>query len=799
MKALLIKELKSVFCSLSGAFFSLSYLLVAGVLLWGFAGSYNILDGGYVSMNSFFSLSAFLFILLIPALTMRSFSEERKAKTLDILRTRPITTVSIYFSKYIALIVFAIVTLLPTLVYVWSLSSLAYPSGNIDYINIAVSYLSLLLLLSVFVAVGVFASSVTSNQVVAFILAVLLSASLFYGFELVAQLFLSGKTQLAVSSLGLYHHYSLMQKGVVELSGLICILGYLALFVLLVFFVLGSGKAFLGMGVGVVLLVNILFVFMPNIRFDFTEDKRYSISDYSKHLLSDIGKKGDKIKVDIWLDGDLNTGFQFLQNNVKDLFEDFNSYADNAIEVRIHNPYMWYKTSAQMYESMAKEGMNGIVLNEVDREGKTSQKIIYPYAQVSDGKDTLIVSFLKNIKGNTAQENLNASVEALEYEFIDAIRLLRHNERKDIAFVEGHGELPRSYVYDAEELLSKYYFVNRGQIDNQVGVLDNFAAIIIAGPTKKYSETEKYILDQYLMSGGKILWLVDGAYYSHDDLEREGVSASIKNETNLDDLLFTYGVRINPDFVQDKQSRSVYLMSGDDTRSSVLYPCYYMPLLIPSADHPVTKDIRDVMSVFTSSIDFVNNNAAVEKKVLLTTSGQSHLVKVPEFVDLKVETIQDKKGYFDKQYIATGVSLEGNFPSAYYGRMSPDSIIGDSKNKIDKSKKTKMIVVSSSQVISNEIEGKGNNSQIVPMGFDKVSNTQFGNRDFIINAVNWLTDDAGLMSLRSKQQKIRIFDKQLIYEKRNLYTLINILFPTSFMLVVMGAISLHRRRKYRKF
>ena len=317
---------------------------------------------------------------------------------------------------------------------------------------------------------------------------------------------------------------------------------------------------------------------------------------------------------------------------------------------------------------------------------------------------------------------------------------MKDNERKDIAFVEGHGELPRSYVYDAEELLSKYYFVNRGQIGNQVGVLNNFAAVIIAGSTKKYSETEKYILDQYVMSGGKILWLMDGAYYSHDDLEREGVSASMKNETNLDDLLFTYGVRINPDFVQDKQSRSVYLMSGDDTRSSVLYPCYYLPLLIPSADHPVTKDIRNVMSAFTSSIDFVNNNADVEKKVLLTTSGESHLVKVPEFVDLKVETIQDKKDYFDQQYIVTGVSLEGYFQSAYYGRMSPDSVIGDSKHKVDKSKKTKMIIVSSSQIISNEIEGKGNNSQIVPMGFDKVSNTQFGNRDFIVNAVNWLTD-----------------------------------------------------------
>lgn len=797
MRALLIRELKSVFCSLSGAFFSLSYLLIIGCLLWGFSGNYNILDGGYVSMSYFFSISAFLFIFLIPALTMRSFSEERKSKTLDLLLTRPVRASSIYFSKYFSLLFFVVVVLLPTLVYVVSLSYLAYPVGNIDCVNILISYASLLLLVSVFLAIGIFSSSLTDNQVVAFILSAVITSFVYFGFELIAQFFLSGKMQLAVSSFGLSHHFLTMQKGVIHLSSILCVVGYLLFFTLLTIYTFNKQNKLVVFAVAGLLLINIFALSLPNIRFDFTEDKRYSISDYSKQLLTDIDKNENKIEVKVWLEGDLNPGFQQLQNSVRDLLADFNSYAGNSIEVVFSNPYLQNEPPVKIYDKMARSGMDGIVLNEVDREGKTSQKIIYPYAQIINGQDTVIVSFLKNIKGYTAEENLNASIESLEFEFVDAIKLMCQKEEKNIAFVEGHGELSRSYVYDAEELLSKYYSVNRGQIGNEVGVLDNFSAVIIAGPIEKYSEDEKYVLDQYIMGGGKVLWLVDGAYYSQDDLSNKGQSASVKNETNLDDLLFTYGVRINADFVQDKQCSSIYLMSGDDTRSSVLFPCPYMPLLMPSANHVVTKDIRDLMSAFASSIDAVNNSPKVEKHILLTTSAQSYITKVPEIIDLDMSGRQGGDNHFNQSYIPIAMSLEGVFNSAFAQRLAPDSIVGDAKEKKNESIETKMIVVSSSHIIRNDIEGKGENTQIIPMGFDQVSNTQFGNRDFIVNAVNWLTDDAGLMQLRAKQQKIRVLDKQNVHTKRSLYSAVNVGLPVLLMLVILLSVSGYRMRKYK--
>jgi ABC-2 type transport system permease protein len=445
---------------------------------------------------------------------------------------------------------------------------------------------------------------------------------------------------------------------------------------------------------------------------------------------------------------------------------------------------------------MAEKGMPGIILNEMDREGKASRKVIYPYAEVSNEKDTLVVPLLKNRAGYTAEENINASVESLEFEFTDAIRLLGQDGFKTVAFIEGHNEIQRAYVYDAEELLSKYYFVNRGEIGNNMNILNDFDVVIIAGPLSEYNEIEKYILDQYIMSGGKILWLVDGTFYSHQDLAQSGHSASMKNNTNLDDMLFSYGVRINPDLIQDKQCVSTYLMNDSEVQSALAIPSYFQPLLIPSQNFPVTKNIRDVKAGFASSIDIVNNSPAIRKNILLTTSASTHLVKVPEIIDFDITKIQDAPNYFDQQFVPVAVSLEGEFSSVFQNRMIPDSVKTDGHETIDKSKHTKMIIISSSDIITNEIQGQGKDSQILPMGYDKISQQQFGNRDFIVNAVNWLTDDAGLMQLRAKQQKLYILNKKEAYENRNKYALINISLPILFILLIMSIVILHRKRKY---
>jgi len=795
MKALIFRELKTVFCSPVGAFFSVVYLLAAGGMLWVFPGRHNFIDSGYASMERFFSLSSLLFAILIPSLTMRLFSEEKRNKTLDILLVRPVNTSSVYFSKFMATFAFVSVTLLTTLIYTYSLYLLANPVGNIDTNSIVASYISLLLLVAVFIAIGLSASALTKNQVIAFILSVSTCLFCLYGFDMLAGLFFSGKTNALLSSSGLSYHYKLMQRGVIQLSDIITIINYLIIFSYLTILLLTKRRRRSLIYLAIFILpVNIIASVIPNYRLDFTADKRYTLSNYSIELLKQV--KNEPLNVDIYLTGDLNYGFQHLRDETDNLLTDFNRYADNNININHKSPYLTGESQERIYEIMSKKGMDGIILNEMDREGKTSRKVIYPYARISNRQDTLTINLLKNGMGSTAEERLNASVESLEFEFTDAIRLLQQQEPKSIAFIEGHDELPRTYVYDAEEVLSKYYSVNRGQIGNEPGILDNFDVIIIAGPLKKYSEAEKYIIDQYIMQGGKVLWLVDGAYYSHQQLAATGYSPSMKNDVNLDDILFSYGVRINGDLIQDKQCVSTYLVSDDKNQSPALVPSYFQPLLIPSPDHPVTKSMRDVKAGFASSIDVVNSSEKIQKQVLLTSSADAHLVKVPEPIDFDIEHIQNQSGYFDQPFIPVAISLEGKFTSAFTNRPAPDSVSDSETERLSESKDTKMIVISSSDIISNSIEGQGTESRILPMGFDRVSNIQFGNRDFIVNAVNWLADDSGTMSLRTKQQQMYILNKKKAYENRDRYAALNIAFPISFMLIIMGVAILYRKRKY---
>lgn len=762
-------------------------------MLWLVSGKYNFIDNGYADMVRFFDLAPILLAILIPALTMRLFSEEKRNKTFDILRARPVSLLSIYFSKFLATFIFFLVTLTPTVIYVISLSLLANPVGSIDLNNIIVSYLSLILLSVVFITIGLFGSVISPNQIVSLIISVFLCLFTFWGFELITGFLLSGKAQAIISSFGLLHHYELMQRGVIQIKDLLVILNYCTLFIILSLLILRSNRQKLVITIAILSVLNILLYFIPNIRFDFSSDKRYTLSNYTKSILENIEKEQN---INIYLTGNLNSGFQRLQDATNNLLIDYKRLANNNINITYNSPYQ--ENNSNIFDAMVDKGMPGIALNEMDREGKASRKIIYPYAQISNGKDTLVVSLLKNIAGYTAEENINASIETLEFEFTDAIRLLNQKSFKSVAFIEGHNEIPRTYVYDAEEALSKYYFVNRGQIGNDINILSDFSAIIIAGPLLKYTEAEKYILDQYIMSGGRVLWLLDGTYYSHEELASKGFTASMKNDVNLDDILFSYGIRINSDLIQDMQCVSTYLMADDNSQSAAMIPSFYQPLLLPSQDFPITKNIRDVKAGFASSIDIVNNSPDTKKAILLTSSANTHIVNVPEPIDFDIERIQKQPDYFNQQFIPVAVSLEGIFNSGFQNRPIPDSVNIGAYQPLEKSKNTKMIVVSSSDIITNEIQGKGEASQVLPMGYDRVSQQQFGNRDFIVNAVNWLTNNDELMALRTKKQQLYILNKKAAYENRDKYAIMNIGIPILFMSLIMGVAILYRRRKYKK-
>lgn len=800
MGVLIRKELISIICSGIGLFFALIFLVANGLMLWLFEGSFNILDIGYANLDKFFTLSSILLLILIPALTMRLISEESRTRTLDMLRSRPVSISRIILSKWISTLIFVIIVILPTLIYVYTLSALSNLSSTLDIGVILLSYVSLICLSGVFVAFGIFASSLSQNQIISFILALFFNFIVYFGFDLFSTIFQTGSIRVFISSFGLYYHIMQIQRGVVGIGNIWVFINYALIIYLLTTGVLSLRneklkKRLWTLAAGI-LILNVIIVVLPNPQIDLTLDKRYTISDYSKQLVSQIvDNSTTKVKINVYLDGNLNYGFQRIRNAINQFLIDLNRYADYKMDISFIDPLSLHLSREQLPEYMTEHEMPPIMLNEVDRDGKVSKQLIYPYAEVIVNQDTLQVSLLKNIKGNTAEENLTASIVNLEFQFVDALRLLLRSEPQSIAFIEGHGELPRAYVYDAEEALAKYFFVNRGQIGNDPSVLDDFKVVIIAGPTQRYSETEKYILDQYLMKGGRILWLIDGAYVSLADLANKGQSASMKNETALDDMLFIYGVRIEPNFVQDSQSSEILVQTSPEDQA-VSIPWYYSPLLLPSFDNVITKDITEVKAAFVSSIDLLNKSKLATKNILLTTSQYSHIIPVPEMITFDVEHIQSDVDYFKDSFLPVAVALDGKFESAFKNRLIPDSINHQNHKIQIESIDTKMIVVGSSDIIRNDIIGQGDNSEVLPMGYDRTSGRRYGNRDFIVNAVNWLANDDGWMELRSKTQKLNLLDKKLINENRTKYTILNIMFPLGLVILILGSVTLWRRYKY---
>lgn len=799
------RELISLLCSAYCFFFAFVFLIVNGLMLWLFSGSFNILDNGYATLERFFALSSMLFVVLIPALTMRSFSEEKHTNTLLLQYIRPISLSQLFFSKFIAILIVLLLVLVSTIVYIYTLYVLGSPVGNLDINVVVISYFSLIGIGAVFVAVGVFASSLSKYQIVGFIVGLLVNSILFWGFDLFASLFTSGIIYTLVRSFGLISHFEQMQRGVVQSVDILVFINYVFLFWVLTILVINprkfeiaKAKTILGVVVALI-LVNVVNSIITIPSFDFTKDNRYTIRDYSKKILEETSQKNNSdIQINVYLGGDLNYSFLRLKDATRDLLSDFNKYANHRLSVSFIDPSSLSMSRDKLPSYMSERGLPPITLAEKDRDGKVSQQLIYPYAEIISNQDTLQVSLLKNTLGNTAEQNLNASIENLEFEFVDALRLLGQEEPIEIAFIEGHDELARPYVFDAEDVLSKYFFVNRGEIGTDISILDNFRVIIIAGPRERFSEVEKYILDQYIMKGGRVLWLIDGVYVSEQDLKNKGQSASMKNETNLDDLLFAYGLRVNPELIQDAQCTDILVQVGEGRDPSVVIPWYYSPLLLPSQNNPITDGIADVKASFVSEIDLLRASQKLDAHILLTSTDKSHLVKVPDMIDFDVEHIQANKNYFDQSFLPTAVSLQGEFSSAFTNRMVPDSVKINTYKTKNVSSNTKMILVSSSDVIRNEIIGQGDKTQVIPMGYDRVSDHQYGNKNFIVNAVNWLANDDEWLSLRDNKRQIDLLNKQLIYENRNLYVILNTVFPIVFVVLILGSVIVRRRYKYRK-
>lgn len=531
-------------------------------------------------------------------------------------------------------------------------------------------------------------------------------------------------------------------------------------------------------------------------RIDLTSEKRYSLSDNTKHLLQSMDKELD---VTVYLDGDLNAGFLRLRKATKEMLDEFDAYAGVKVRYTFENPSAGATNEERdkKYEELEKRGMRGILVHDRDQEGQAMQKVVFPWIEISyDGKRRP-VNLLKNVPDKSGEENLNTSIETLEYEITDAIRLMTTTDVPKVAFLEGHGEWVQPLVYDMSQELSRYYQVDRGSITEDPSILDNYKALIVAGPTEKFSEKDKYAIDQYIMKGGKVLWLLDGARISLDSLSTASQTVGIENNVNLGDQLFNYGVRINADLVQDVQCLLIPVNTarmGDQPKYEPM-PWYYSPLALTVPAHPISKNLAPVKTEFASSIDFVNEDLNVTKTPLLVTSNSTHVQNVPSIVSMEVVNVERNGYYFNRRNMIVGSVLEGVFPSAFANRMVPEGIKSANKT-ITESKPTKMIVIADGDVIRNDVQGKGENMNVLPLGYDRYMNQQFGNKEFLLNAVNYLTDDDGWMALRSREIKLRLLNKRAVIGQRTFWQVTNVVLP----LLALGLFGLIfnfiRKRRY---
>ena len=545
--------------------------------------------------------------------------------------------------------------------------------------------------------------------------------------------------------------------------------------------------------IALIALILITLCFSAIFRIDLSSDKRYSISDQTKRLLKSAEKT---IDITVFLDGDLNPGFQRLKTSTRDMLEEMSVYAKKDIEVSFENPSKANNETERLkrYAELEAQGMTPTAIYERDKEGKAIQKIVFPWIKISSGEKTVYVNLLKNIRGNSGEENLNISIENLEFEITDGIRRVLNNEVTRIAFLEGHGELNEAETYSVSKILSRYFQIDRGVLADDASVLDGYRAVIIANPSQAFSESDKYIIDQYIMRGGRVLWLLDGVKLAAENLSPTGISPAIELDLNLSDQLFKYAVRLAPVLLQDIQSVQVPVNIAPQGAEPQFEPApfYYAPLLLASYQHPITRNITEVKAAFASALEPVGENKELKNHLLLASSDNTHIVTTPATIEMSETADPNDKNYFNEAYVPVAMLSEGIFQSNFANRMTPPNL-KNTAPLLQKSVATRQIFVADGDIIRNETNGVASDSTTLPAGFDRYMNRQFGNPDFIRNAVLYLTDEEGWLELRSRTLRLRLLNKNIVTEQRLFWQIINVATPV--VLVLIAGLIYHRRRK----
>ena len=543
--------------------------------------------------------------------------------------------------------------------------------------------------------------------------------------------------------------------------------------------------------VGLLLAINIFGNYFFK-RFDLTKDKRYTLSKATLNIIKPIDSP---LYIDVYLDGNFPAEFKRLQNETKQLLEEFKAYNPNII-FQFENPVDKEENRVAIMKSFYERGMMPLNIT-VEDKGKKSQEVVWPWAIARYGDKTTKISLLKNLMGTTTEQKVISSVQHLEFAFADALHKISKEKQKKIAILKGNGELEDQFIADFLKTVRESYFVGKFTLDSvankpleTLDEIQKYDLVILAKPTEAFSDQEKQVLDQFIISGGKTLWMIDAVKADMDSLYTQPYILAYPLDLNLTDQLFQYGIRVNGQLIKDEQATTIKLATGNEG-SQTQYQEFiwrFSPFIYTTSNNPIVKNMEGIKFDFANPIELLKND--IKKTVLLSSSQYSKPIGTPVPISLDIVTEKTKPtDYPNGGLLPVAVLLEGKFKSVYKNRVLP---IKDPKFR-DTNLNSKMIFISDGDVIKNQLDKNG---YPMELGFDKFTNQLYGNKEFLLNCVNYLLDDNGLINIRSKDVDIPLLDKEKVYENYAFAQWISIGLPL-LILGVFGFIFTYlRKRKY---
>jgi len=799
MISLFKKEIIQFFGSITGTLVSMVFLLLTGLFLWVFSGDFNIPEGGYASLEALFDLAPWIYLFLIPAVTMRMFADEKRSGTMELLLTRPVTSLQLVLSKFLASLSVVLFTLLPTLIYFYSVYYLGSPVGCVDTGSVWGSYTGLFFLAVIYLTIGLLTSSVTENQVVAFIIAVFLCFFWYSGFGLIARLPLPANISSIIASFGIDIHYESVSRGVLDSRDLSYFLLMAGFFILITRLVLEWKRRPLKKPINH-FIIYIAFSLIVTIvsennffRIDLTLEKRYTLSLQTHELLN---KVNTPVEAEMLLAGDLPPGLIKLRKAALEKLHDFKINCSQPFDIFTTDPFE-AADKKSFIQNLITKGIMPVNLR-ISSDRGVSTKTVFPVIILRTASNEITINLLKNDPFLRDEENLIRSIELFEYEFARALKLLFQEKKENLAFLNGHNESDDLQLNDIIRTLSESFNIRRIGCSDLLSVPDSFKALVISNPTKTFPEQDKFAIDQYLMRGGRIMWLIDPVSVCLDSLSGGMSTLAFPRDINLNDQLFRYGIRINTDLVQDIECQQIKVNTGlaGQPPKFVNAPWYFSPLLAPSQNHPIGKNVNRILSEFVSSIDLVGESKSVKNTVILSSSPYARTNQSPMIINLGMIDVPPSRTLFNKKNIPTAILSEGTFNSVFKNRVIPQPGAARGINVITESKFAKMIFISDGGLIANKVSYAGGKYSPLPLGYDKISNITFGNKEFLINTVHYLCDDNRLMELRSRSMQMRLLDKVKLREQKLYWQLINVVLPV--LLILSGGVifSIVRKRHY---